>query len=989
MAGGTEVARAFVTIVPVVNGAKSAITSAVVPGATAAGATAGGMMGKGLLSGFGGLAATAGKAFLGLTAAAGVATGAFIKSAVSAGKEFDAAMSQVAATMGITNDELESQVVTVGDFTGNLRDFAKEMGRTTAFSATESAEALNYMALAGYDAATSVKMLPTVLNLAASGSMDLARASDMVTDAQSALGLTLDDTSVMVDQMAKTASKSNTSVEQLGDAFLTVGGTAKMMKGGTQELSTVLGILADNGIKGSEGGTALRNILLSLSAPTDKARKVLDDLGVSVFDAEGNMRSMQDIITDLNAAMDGMTDEERTQAISTIFNKRDLKSVNALLGTSVDRWEELGAAIGDAEGAAAKMAEVQLDNLEGDIGMFKSALEGFQIAIAEKLDPYFREFVQFGTDALSRLTEAFGESGLQGAAETFGEVMQEGAKLITSTFVPAIAALAPEIIKLVPTIVGALAELVVQCALSIADNAPAILDSVLDMVDGVLEMLSSNTPAILDAVFGLLGSIANAIVTRGPDILLTFAELVLGLVEGIWARVPDMLDAASEFFLHMGEGADKSQPTILDRLGELVSRLVADVVDNAPRFLTAAMELIGSMSIGFLKSLPKILSTLGKILLEVVKSIPSLINGFIQSGKDLIGNIVEGINSDGRSIPERIGEFLGNALREKALKTAQFLKAGKELVTNIVKGIAEKAPEIPGKIAEAIKDFISNMPKYVAEAMKAGKDFVGGFISGITGKKSEVSTAGGDVADAAVTAAGGRNTKFKEAGSTSAKYMADGITSGKSNMTTAVNGIAQAGVDASGKANKNYNSAGAKWSYEIKQGVASGAGKIAQGAGALANTAIEQWKNKDTYTPGYNFTAGFKNGMSDARALASAKAAASNVGRAAVEALKVAIKQGSPSKITRESGGFFAQGFALGIEDDAKMAVKAAENMASATVGALEGGASASIGLDGSGRELVAVNITGNEFNVSNEMDARQAAEIIGTEVQRQLAGRL
>ena len=213
--------------------------------------------------------------------------------------DFDKAMSQVAATMGKSVDEIS-----------DLREFAIEMGSTTAFSATQAAEGLNYMALAGYSAEQSMKMLPTVLNLAAAGNIELAAASDMVTDAQSALGLTTQETVDLVDQMAKASSTTNTSVAQLGEAMLTIGGTAKMMKGGTEELAQVLGLLADNGIKGSEGGTALRNMLLSLSAPTSQAAAELDKLNLDVFDANGNMRSMQDIVGDLGTALSGMTDEE-------------------------------------------------------------------------------------------------------------------------------------------------------------------------------------------------------------------------------------------------------------------------------------------------------------------------------------------------------------------------------------------------------------------------------------------------------------------------------------------------------------------------------------------------------------------------------------------------------------------------------------------------------------------------------------------------------
>ena len=343
-----------------------------------------------------GVLVTAGAITAGLTA--------FGMSSVKAGMEFDTSMSQVAATMGKTNAELQQEIGEVdlawGHFSGNLREYAQEMGKHTAFSATEAADALNYMALAGYDTQKSMQMLPNVLNLAAAGSMDLATASDMVTDASSALGLTTEETTALVDQMAMASTKSNTSVSQLGEAYLTVGGTAKQLKGGTTELSTALGILADNGIKGSEGGTILRNAITSLTAPTSKAQKELDALGVSVFDSEGNMRSMNDIMMELDSSMSNLTGEERAAAMSKIFNKRDLKGIEALLAGAGDRWNELSGYIDDAQGSAQKMADTQLDNLQGDITLLKSAWEGLQISISDKVTPALRGLVQALTWAI-------------------------------------------------------------------------------------------------------------------------------------------------------------------------------------------------------------------------------------------------------------------------------------------------------------------------------------------------------------------------------------------------------------------------------------------------------------------------------------------------------------------------------------------------------------------------------------------------------------
>ena len=210
--------------------------------------------------------------------------------AVKTTADFDSSMSQVQATMGITADSMskvDGQSVNTMD---TLRTLAKQMGEKTAFSASECAQALNYLALAGYDTQQMCDTLPTVLNLAAAGDIDLASASDMVTDAMSALGMQTDEANTMVDQMAKTASTTNTSVAQLGEGILTIGATAKSVKGGTAELNTALGILANNGIKGAEGGTHLRNVILALQSPTDKAAACMESLGLQVYDSQGNMR---------------------------------------------------------------------------------------------------------------------------------------------------------------------------------------------------------------------------------------------------------------------------------------------------------------------------------------------------------------------------------------------------------------------------------------------------------------------------------------------------------------------------------------------------------------------------------------------------------------------------------------------------------------------------------------------------------------------------
>ncbi len=352
---------------------------------------------------------------------------------VTVGSSFEASMSQVAATMGITADTTAFDTLSAA---------AKEMGESTKFSASQAGEALNYLALAGYDANKAVAALPTVLNVAAAGGMELASASDMITDAMSALGLETSQMADFSDKLAVTAQKSNTSVSQLGEAILTVGGTAKTLSGGVTEMNTALGILADNGIKGSEGGTMLRNVILSLSAPTSTVAAALESLGVTAFDASGTMRPLQDTFSDLNTALSSLSQQEQTEALSQIFNKVDLKGVNALLGTSAERFDELSGYIDNCSGAAAQMAKTMDDNLQGDLTILGSTLEGLGIAAYEKFQEPMRTAVQSVTGSVGELTENLTSGELYNSFENisngFSDIVDSGAELLTDKIIPGI-----------------------------------------------------------------------------------------------------------------------------------------------------------------------------------------------------------------------------------------------------------------------------------------------------------------------------------------------------------------------------------------------------------------------------------------------------------------------------------------------------------------------------------------------------------------------
>ena len=345
---------------------------------------------------------------------------AFFKDVMQEGIEFDAAMGQVSATMMKSKDEFDELTVSVGEFTGTLTEYAQKLGAETIFTSTQVGEAMNYITLSGRKAQETAELLPHTLDLAAAGTMGLGDASEMVTQAVNALGLEEEDVTRLIDQMAMTSTNSGTTIAQLGDGILAIGATARDLKGGITELNTALGVLADNGIQASEGGNMLRRVLTRLTAG-DSATTMMETLGVSAYDAQGNMKGLPDIFMELNQAMAGFTTQQRNSAITEIFGQYSLSGANALLNTTAERWQNLTSAIEDSEGAAAKVAEVQRSTLKGQIQLLDSAYSGVKTNLFSKIAGISKEFVETLSAGLSNVAQEIKEGNFFEAFMELGE----------------------------------------------------------------------------------------------------------------------------------------------------------------------------------------------------------------------------------------------------------------------------------------------------------------------------------------------------------------------------------------------------------------------------------------------------------------------------------------------------------------------------------------------------------------------------------------
>lgn len=567
-------------------------------------------------------------------AAAGTAAVAFAKNAVETGMVFDKSMSAVSATMGKKAHEMIEYNGQTMESIDALNAYALEMGRTTAFSASQAADALGYMALAGYNAEESMSMLPTVLNLAAAGDIELAYASDMVTDAQSALGLSMDQTTEMVNQMAIASSTTNTSVSQLGEAILTVGGTAKSLKGGTAELTQVLGLLADNGIKGAEGGTHLRNMMISLTKPTKDAQKQLKKLGVQVYDSNGEMRSMESIFGDLSTAMSKMTDKQKTEAINKIFNKTDLSAVNALLGTSAERWEEVGQAIADADGAAQDMANTKLDNLAGDITLFQSALEGAKIALSNKLTPALRKVVQYGTKAIERLTKAFDKGGFSGLVNELTKILSE---------------VIGKIVDYVPKVIEIAGELLGALVTGFIKNLPKIAKAALQIIKTLGTSLVKNLPTIVGTIMTFVKGLADFIIDAIPLLLPAAIEMIVGLAGYLLDNIDKLIDAGINLIVGLVTGFVEAIPKLVEKIPELITKIVTAITNNLPALLQAGKDLIvelGKGMTGETNEEGSLIVALGQIGKKIITTIAGWATDLFNAGAGISKDISDGVESE-------------------------------------------------------------------------------------------------------------------------------------------------------------------------------------------------------------------------------------------------------------------------------------------------------------------------------------------------------
>lgn len=622
--------------------------------------------------------------------AAGAAVVSVGAASVKVGKEFESAMSSWAATASANEADYQK-----------ARDAAMEMGRTTSKTATQSAQALEYMALAGWKVDDSISALPSVLRLSEATGLDLARTSDLVTDSMSALGVEVKGLQGYLDVAAKANNKSNQTAEQLMEAYLDVGGTMKNLGIPIQESAAALGVLANRGIKGSEAGNALNAVMVNLTTGTGQAGKMMKKLGISAFDSQGNFVGLRETLDILNTSLSGLSDEEKNAALAAIGGKLHVDALNGLmsgLNTTVadgtTEWDNLQTELNNASGAMEKMAETKLDNLTGDLNILQSALQDSGIRIYDSLNKPLREATQELTDFTYNFSDNFVDK-LEYSIPTIKRNLGDAKEAIMD-FADPFLKVGGWMLDNPDVIAGGLA------AIGTTITGLKLANTIISTVSALNALKVAMMSNPITAAIGLTALAGGAIIGVSTKIKLANAEMKKqNLAEhfgDISLSLKELNDAAQNI---VGEETLKDLSTAMEELDK-VSDIASNINDSSDAIkkltwkISMGMELDDSEKSQFDSAINSMIDNSIDLVEQAQYTAHINVNALFgeedETGQQLIDGfdaMYNGINEQVKEIGRQLGEAYNDAMEDGVIDTdeaklIQELQAQLARVTNQV-----------------------------------------------------------------------------------------------------------------------------------------------------------------------------------------------------------------------------------------------------------------------------------------------------------------
>jgi TP901 family phage tail tape measure protein len=609
-------------------------------------------------------------------AAGSAAAVAFTKTSTDAGMSFDSAMSQVAATMGTTVDKI-----------GDVKAKAEEMGRTTKYTATEAAEGMNILAQAGLSADEQISGIGTVLNLASAGAMSLEESASYTAGAVKGFGDSMSNASYYADLMAKGATLANTDVRGLGEAFSGSAATAKNYGQAADSVTLSLLRLAEQNVTGSEASTALNRAMADLYTPTDDASKALNQLGVSAYKANGDAKDFNDLVDELNGSLQGMTAEQKNNALATIFTTQGLQAFNKMTASSDATVQKFWKGIQDSSGSAAQQAATQLDNLKGDITLLSSATEGLELGFYNTFSGTIRGAIKGVTSEVSGLAEAMESGGISGA---LSKLAQDAINFSGQL---------PGLTKIGGDLINGLIS-------SVTQNSGSITTAVSQLLNNLASTISTGLNVFTSVGVNLLTTIANGMTQGIPTFLGQALPMLTQFTESLRSNAGKLINAGLTLIQNIAQGLINSIPVLIAYVPTIITNLAGIINDNAPKILATGVTIITNLAIGLVRAIPLLIANLPKIITAIV-SVFTAFNWF-SLGKNIVTGIIKGV----KNLPSLLKGAAKNAVNgfKGAFKGNGILSAVKGAFTKIpsaVKSIFTKAVSLvksfPGRFKSALK----------------------------------------------------------------------------------------------------------------------------------------------------------------------------------------------------------------------------------------------------------------------------------------------
>lgn len=624
----------------------------------------------------GGAFKTVGKVAKTAMAAGSAAAAAFTKTSIDSGMNFDTAMSQVAATMGTTVDKIE-----------NVKAKAEEMGRTTKYTATEAAEGMNILAQAGLSADEQISGIGTVLNLASAGAMSLEESASYTAGAVKGFGDSMGNASYYADLMAKGATLANTDVRGLGEAFSGSAATAKNYGQAADSVTLSLLRLAEQNVTGSEASTALNRAMADLYTPTDDASKALDQLKVSAYETNGEAKDFNDLVDELNGSLQGMTAEQKNNALATIFTTQGLQAFNKMTASSDATVQKFWKGIQDSSGSAAQQAATQLDNLKGDITLLSSATEGLELGFYNTFSGTIRGAIKDVTSEVSGLAEAMESGGISGA---LSKLAQDAINFSGQL---------PGLTKIGGDLINGLIS-------SVTQNSGSITTAVGQLLNNLASTISTGLNVFTSVGVNLLTTIASGMTQGIPTFLGQALPMLAQFTESLRSNAGKLINAGLTLIQNIAQGLINSIPVLIAYVPTIITNLAGIINDNAPKILATGVTIITNLAIGLVRAIPLLIANLPKIITAIV-SVFTAFNWF-SLGKNIVTGIIKGV----KNLPSLLKAAAKNAVNgfKGAFRGNGILSAVKGAFTKIpsaVKSIFTKAVSLvksfPGRFKSALK----------------------------------------------------------------------------------------------------------------------------------------------------------------------------------------------------------------------------------------------------------------------------------------------